>query len=612
MYPGPPGPPYPVPHPHGFPPSHQPSHPRYAQNQRGTKRSYTDRDDLNWRQDNETEKSREKRAGDEKIDERPRILKHTQPSTEDSTPKVTEEKAMPLQRSTSSPSETAHDTPKHVTFVEETGDHAGSPTSDEQSSQVPARRALPRTVILRKLGDQEGEPQEEDSDQPQSRPAAKKSRPKDLRNVRGDGKHGESGGEDTTPDADTKAKLMAWSTKERGPINTSKTLYEPEGRRSEVKFLKYQAQTRDTPRARTGSRGSQGSTTPTGEIEASADLPKATEVKDIKGERSSEVTRQSQSPDNLGGASKIHPDQKKGHPERTHHQELEKPSSHARNQHEGKRAFPERPGPYREEHPRHEPRKPRHDTQKQDRTGPARNREFSKQDSGGYDRQKDHRQDSKPVRERRNEDKHHTAPRRETQFRDREDGAPSHRAEWDQRTGTPEQKPGPLEPQANDSSVSQKSGTESRPEESLSEVPQSTKEEVVHQERKDVSSTDAQEGVHSHQTPPIEQVQRDRRDRDSKQTAKHQAPQRTTAPHRRGGERVPRTGRYPPRERDVQGSEPRGERPGKPHRPKQQSGRSEWSEGGRHEGGEGRRYSDSKKGEGRDSMCTVEPPMRAL
>ena len=603
MYPGPHAPPYPTPHPHGFTPSHQPPpHQRYGQNQRGTKRSYTDRDDLNWRQESDTERSREKRAGDEKIDERPRILtkqKHTQPSTEDSAPEVTEDKdnTMALQRTTSSSSETAHDhdTPKHVTFLEETGDSAGSPTLDEQSSQAPARRAPQRKVMLRKLGDQEGDPQGENSDQQQTRSAAKKSRPKDIRNVRGDDKHGEGAGEDTTPDADSTAKHMAWSTKERGPINTSKTLYEPEGRKSEVKFLKYQAQTRDSPRGRTGSRGSQGSTTPTGEIEASADVQKSTEVKDTKGESSSEVARQSQSPENVGGASRIHPDQKKGHSERTHHQELEKPSSHTRSQHEGKRAFPERAGPYREEHPRHEPRRgdrPRHDTQRQDRTGPTR-----KQDTGGYERQKDFRHDSKPGRERRNEDKHHTGPKRETQFRDREDSATSRRAEWDQRTGTPEQKPGTVEPQTNDSIVvSQTSVTGSKPEESLSDVTQSSKD----QEQKDVSSTHAQEGVDQSQQPstaPNEQVQRDRRDRDSKQTGKHQAPQRTTAPPRRG-ERVPRTGRYPPRDREeVQGGEPRGERPARPHRPKQQSGRSDWSDGGKHEGGEGRRYLDTKKGE---------------
>ncbi|XP_064396017.1 uncharacterized protein LOC135343023 isoform X5 [Halichondria panicea] len=392
------GPPFPVPpqQQHSY---SQPPHPRYPR--RGNP------DDMDWRREDD---ERPKKDDKNLAEERPRILTKPRSSTDqevESVLKNSEDKPPSLQRTVSASS----DTPKHVTF-----DDGQSPTSDNQASNVPARRAPQKRVMLRKLGDQDVESQAE-------RGAGRKG--KDGQNT-GSESAGE-GGEPLTPDADTKSKPAAWTTERAGGPGK---LYEPEGKKSAAKFMKYQAQSR----GRADSRGSQGSTTPTAEVEGGGAITPDLKTKQLEGGR-----QQTQSPADIS-------EQQKQEPEKLN-----------RNQQDGNRkSFPERSGPNREDH---RDERGKHDQKRSDRPlrdgkrgsdsqrghqkgkdiskadssdsqrGHQKGKDFSKADSGGLERRRENRRNEVPSR---GDDRPpHSDQRRDKPRKDTHRGA---------RSGTPEKK----------------------------------------------------------------------------------------------------------------------------------------------------------------------------
>ncbi len=271
-----------------------------------------------------------------------------------------------MQRTVSSSS----DTPKHVTFEE-----TQSPTTEEHDPHAPpTRRAPQKRVMLRKFSDPESESLSE------TKGGGRRSHSKDGGNVRSDST-GEDG-EPLTPDSETKSKPTAWTTDRGG----SGKLYEPEGKKSAAKFMKYQAQSR----GRKDSRGSQGSTTPTAEVEGRAITP---EQKSNKTEKQFERIRtQSRSPAELND-------------HQNKREQLEKPN---KTQPDGGRRS------YKDE--KHEQRRGDKGQRDAKRTSDTQNdhqkgKEVSRTDSGGFEKRRDNRRneapsprtDDRPPHNRRNE-----------------------------------------------------------------------------------------------------------------------------------------------------------------------------------------------------------------
>lgn len=197
----------------------------------------------------------------ERIEDRPRILtKHedkrgsgrVSPEKKPESPEVAERASTSsFQRtlsSSSDPSATS-EAPRHrVTFA----DDVTEVVADRDAGNVPpvqgsSRRALTQKIMLRKMGEKEGETSGERGNEV-------------GQGASGAGRQTRSGEGDATVAESAKPK-MAWSTNERGPIVSPKTLYEPEGKQSAAKFKKYQAQTREMQ----GNRGSHDLPTPTSE-----------------------------------------------------------------------------------------------------------------------------------------------------------------------------------------------------------------------------------------------------------------------------------------------------------------------------------------------------------
>lgn len=369
-YPPPPPPPpqmYPHRPPFQMPPAqHGYIHSRYAHN-RGNA------DDLDWRRD---EEERPKQRDDKNlIEERPRILTKPRSSADqevESVLKNIEDKSLSMQRTVSSSS----DTPKHVTFEE-----TQSPPIEESEPHAPTRRALPKRVMLRKMSDPEADSQPEKS-------SGRRTHAKDPGNVRTD-----SMGEDSeplTPDGESKSKPMAWSTGK---------LYEPEGKKSAAKFMKYQAQSR----GRKDSRGSQGSTTPTAEIEGRPITP---ELKS-KTEKHSESNRaQSRSPVDL--------------PEKQNKSESDKP--YKTHQDRGPKSYKD------DRHDKGRGDKGQRDPKRtsENQKGHQKGKEVSRTDSGRFEKSRDNRRND-PFQ--RNEERIPYEQRRDKPRRER--GA---------RNNTPEKK----------------------------------------------------------------------------------------------------------------------------------------------------------------------------
>ena len=289
MY-GPPQGPYPIP-PHGaYPPNQR----LVGGHSRGGRRGYTDRDEYHshWGHDGRHRSGRKKSTEDE----RPRIMtKHEE--RKPSKGNVSEKSAIspvecPATKTTTSVSpEVPHG--HHVTFPDELEEtDSTSPTPDNSSStaaHVPARRSQQPKIMLRKMIDKESDLASDKEE------TGSKARPRDLKSL----KTTEDDSEDTG-DGSARTKHTAWSMKERGPIISPKTLYEPEGKQSAAKFKKYQAQTRETKPGKTPVDGAESAT--------------ATESGDVKETVNPTETKSSRP---FSPSAEKKPDQRKGHTEKT-------------------------------------------------------------------------------------------------------------------------------------------------------------------------------------------------------------------------------------------------------------------------------------------------------
>ena len=153
--------------------------------------------------------------------------------------------------SSSDPPGSAGETTRHrVTFADDVMETVGD--KDETNIQAPqgsSRRAPLQKIMLRKMGEKDGDP------------ATEKGKEAGPTGQGGSGRGGPKAGDQDVAAAESTKPKTAWSSNERGPIISPKTLYEPEGKQSVAKFKKYHAQTRETP----GSRGSHDLATPTSE-----------------------------------------------------------------------------------------------------------------------------------------------------------------------------------------------------------------------------------------------------------------------------------------------------------------------------------------------------------
>ncbi len=176
----------------------------------------------------------------------------------------------------------------HVTFADDKKEVPHSPVDSLPSSPVaPKMRSQQKKIIMRKLGEES--PPERQDPPPSGGVKPSKERPKDLKPIPpGEPRSGEVSPDSKTPDSaalGAKGRQMAWNVNDRGPITSPKTLYEPEGKKSAVKFLRYQHASRDGgPKDRNkegGEKEDRGTaaspSTPTGDIKV---LPKEASEKD--------------------------------------------------------------------------------------------------------------------------------------------------------------------------------------------------------------------------------------------------------------------------------------------------------------------------------------------
>ena len=269
MYPPPHGP-YPMHHGGYPPPSQRYGHPR------GTKRGPTEKDEAYgrhdfhpWQSQDMEHRLKQRWSGEERMEERPRILSKTDGSRRDSQKKDFEgkdeperererEKSSALKRTDSASPDAQEGGSKHrVTFADETSQ---SPVDDQpvQVTSPPMRGHQSKKILLRKMGDSDTSLEKLEQHPP---PKGHKDRPRDLKPLQ----QGDSGGDSPdskTPDADVKVRQMAWSMNERGPITSPKTLYEPDGRKSEAMFKRYKRE-RDGPSGKGEGGEKGGRSTPT-------------------------------------------------------------------------------------------------------------------------------------------------------------------------------------------------------------------------------------------------------------------------------------------------------------------------------------------------------------
>lgn len=161
--------------------------------------------------------------------------------------------------SSSDPAGSTSETTRHrVTFADDVMETVGDKDEGNiQASQGSSRRAPLQKIMLRKMGEKDGDP------------SAEKGKEVGPSGPGGSNRGGPKSGDPDTAAVESAKPKTAWSSNERGPINSPKTLYEPEGKQSVAKFKKYHAQMRETPSSR-GSHDlatptSEGGTTPTGD-----------------------------------------------------------------------------------------------------------------------------------------------------------------------------------------------------------------------------------------------------------------------------------------------------------------------------------------------------------
>ena len=264
---------YPLPHgipPYGYPPP--PPGPRYGgHTERGGKRRHSDREreredgrrhDFHpW--DHNSEHVPKRKWPEER--DRPKILtkerdwRDAQPSQE-----AGEKSLSPSVKRTGSTSSDppATDPTHHVSFL------SSQEAEPECSSHpAPTMRSQPKKIMLRKMGDGS----KTDAAESQEKTEAGKVVDR-LNNVKSPltGKTGLDQ-ESSEPGTD-KSRPTVWKVTERVAPTSAKTLYEPEGKKSEAKFRKYQHDARERGGSKREKTGQSPATTPS-ETQAPARIP---------------------------------------------------------------------------------------------------------------------------------------------------------------------------------------------------------------------------------------------------------------------------------------------------------------------------------------------------
>ena len=266
------------PPPYGFPPP--PPGPHYGGHlERGGKRRHSERErereDLRrhdfhpW--DHESEHRPKRRLNEER--ERPKILSKEDNWREAQTVPEAGEKSA-LRRTESASSETSgSDARHHVTFAGSSQSKTSSQEAepDNLSPTIPAMRSQPKKIMLRKMGDSSKLDTSEKQEQGESGKST--DRPADVKSTQS-GEAGEQGSqEDATVDS-AKQRPTAWKVTERSSVGSGKTLYEPEGKKSEAKFRKYQHDARTSGGGKRERGGPSPATTPS-DTHPPANLPDA-------------------------------------------------------------------------------------------------------------------------------------------------------------------------------------------------------------------------------------------------------------------------------------------------------------------------------------------------
>ena len=268
---------YPVPHgipPYGYPPP--PPGPRYGgHTDRGGKRRHSDRErerEDNRRHDfhpwdHNTEHVPKRKWTEE--GDRPKILtkdkdwRETQPLQEAGEKSL----APSVKRSSSTSSDPpGTDSTHHVSFL------PSQETEPESSSHpMPTMRSQPKKIMLRKMGDNSKADVAESQEKTEAGKMA--DRLNDVKSPLAGQAGLEQDSSETASDNPTaKPRSTVWKVTDRAASSSAKTLYEPEGKKSEAKFRKYQHDARERGGSKREKTGQSPATTPS-EIQAPAHIP---------------------------------------------------------------------------------------------------------------------------------------------------------------------------------------------------------------------------------------------------------------------------------------------------------------------------------------------------
>ena len=229
---------YPV-YPHGMPPYgfHPPPRPgaHYHTDRGSSLVGRSDRDDKRhdfhpW--DHESEHI-PRRKWNEDRDQRPKVLTKEKdwrgpPAKHEEKPLTPDEKQW-----VSEPSDSAH----LVTLAPRP--KSQDVESDRLSPSAPAMRSQPKKIMLRKMSDSSK------TDAAEAQEKLEPGKPSDqMNNVKSQHAGKEQESSDAATGNSAKPRPTAWKITDRASTTSAKTLYEPEGKKSEAKFRKYQQDAR--------------------------------------------------------------------------------------------------------------------------------------------------------------------------------------------------------------------------------------------------------------------------------------------------------------------------------------------------------------------------------
>ena len=243
---------YPPPH-HGMPPygfhPPPPVGPRYGGHSERGGRRHTDRDrdrEETKRHDFHPWDRESRRKWSEDKEPRPKLLMKDRDWRDTAVGQEKREKSLTpegKQANDTHPDPVVTDSAHLVSLVTESKDD----NTDNPSPPTPTMRSQPKKIMLRKMSDSCKADSTDKQEKADGAAAAKTS----------DVTSSEAGKEKELSEApvatSAKSRQTAWKVADRSPVTTAKTLYEPEGKKSEAKFRKYQHDARvGSKREKTG------------------------------------------------------------------------------------------------------------------------------------------------------------------------------------------------------------------------------------------------------------------------------------------------------------------------------------------------------------------------